>query len=132
MTISVKCGTNKELANVLYNRGVELGYLSSPNRDTIIRYVTEGNDMSEGRGGWLVFHTDAPIHWNEKPYAREVLLEDFLFTDKYRNKPLFYEVELNDEYAAKVYKDKIVVGCQKFPTSVLKNLIEAVEKHEDN
>jgi hypothetical protein len=35
------------------------------------------------------------------------------------------EVVLNDRYTAKVYTDKIKVGCQTFPISILDELIEA-------
>jgi hypothetical protein len=35
------------------------------------------------------------------------------------------EVPLNDTYNANVYKDKIVVGCQTFPISILDELVAA-------
>jgi hypothetical protein len=35
------------------------------------------------------------------------------------------EVVLNESYTAKVYSDKIEVGCQTFPISILDELIEA-------
>ena len=38
-----------------------------------------------------------------------------------------FEVKLNDEYVAKVYKEKIVVGCQTFPPTILDKLYEAHE-----
>ena len=34
----------------------------------------------------------------------------------------FEEVRLNDAYTAKVYKDKIVVGCSTFPPSIIEAL----------
>ena len=34
-------------------------------------------------------------------------------------------VKLNDNYSAKVFKDKLVVGCQTFPSSILYDLVEA-------
>lgn len=37
----------------------------------------------------------------------------------------FVEVVLNKEHTAKVYKDKVVVGCQSFPISVLEELYKA-------
>lgn len=40
----------------------------------------------------------------------------------------YIEVKLNSEYAAKIYKDKIVVGCQEFPISKLQELVEASKK----
>jgi hypothetical protein len=40
----------------------------------------------------------------------------------------YEEVELNDTYTAKVYKDKIEVGCQTFPISILDALYDAHEK----
>lgn len=42
----------------------------------------------------------------------------------------FVEVELNSRYTAEVYKDKIVVGCQTFPTSILDKLADALEEIE--
>ena len=38
------------------------------------------------------------------------------------------DVKLNDKYTAKVSKDSITVGCQTFPTSILKELSEAYDK----
>lgn len=40
----------------------------------------------------------------------------------------FVEVELNSEYTAKVYKDKIEVGCQTFPITIIDKLAEASRK----
>jgi hypothetical protein len=42
--------------------------------------------------------------------------------------PKFVEVVLNKEHTAKVYKDKVVVGCQNFPISVIGDLVRAREK----
>lgn len=39
--------------------------------------------------------------------------------------PDFKEVVLNKEWTAKVFKDKIVVGCQTFSPDVIKSLTEA-------
>jgi len=41
--------------------------------------------------------------------------------------PEFYEVKLNNNFKAKVYKDKIEVGCQTFPIAVLKDMKEALD-----
>lgn len=46
------------------------------------------------------------------------------------DKPLFYRVTLTEDYNAEVYKDKIIVGCQTIPTDKLKELTEALKKHE--
>lgn len=43
-------------------------------------------------------------------------------------KPQFVEVALNQEHTAKVYKNKIVVGCQTFPVSVADALVAAVKQ----
>ena len=40
-------------------------------------------------------------------------------------KPAFQTVKLNGHYEAKVYKDKIVVGCQEFPCGVIGDLLRA-------
>lgn len=37
------------------------------------------------------------------------------------------KVKLNDDYEAEVTKDGIMVGCQKIPLSVVKELAEAIE-----
>lgn len=37
-------------------------------------------------------------------------------------------VVLNDKYSAVVSKDEIAVGCQRFPLSVARKLMDAVEK----
>jgi len=37
----------------------------------------------------------------------------------------FKRVQLNSEYSAKVYKDKIVLGCQTFDFSVINDIVEA-------
>lgn len=42
--------------------------------------------------------------------------------------PTCQEVKLNDNYTAKVFKDRIEVGCQKFPLSILDELITAKNK----
>jgi len=39
----------------------------------------------------------------------------------------FKEVKLNADYTAKVYADKVEVGCQTFPSSVLHDLLLALE-----
>jgi hypothetical protein len=39
--------------------------------------------------------------------------------------PEYKEVDLNGSYTAKVYKDKIEVGCQTFNVSILEELIQA-------
>lgn len=46
----------------------------------------------------------------------------------YHDKPAFVEVKLNDEHTAKVYKDRVEVGCQSFPVDVVGKLAEALEK----
>ena len=38
-------------------------------------------------------------------------------------KPAYQTVKLNDQYEAKVYEDKIVVGCQEFPCGVIGDLL---------
>jgi len=38
--------------------------------------------------------------------------------------PLYYSFELNSTYTAKVYKEKIEVGCQEFPISILEDLLK--------
>ncbi len=40
-------------------------------------------------------------------------------------KPLYKEVTLNNTYNAKVYADKIEVGCQTFDINILEDLIKA-------
>lgn len=40
----------------------------------------------------------------------------------------FIEVELNDEYTAKVYKNKIEVGCQTIEADKVEELIKAFKK----
>lgn len=37
----------------------------------------------------------------------------------------FEKVKLNDSYTAEVFKDKLVVGCQTFPISILDELVKA-------
>lgn len=39
--------------------------------------------------------------------------------------PLYKEVRINASYSAKVYKDKIEVGCQTFDIDILEDLIKA-------
>lgn len=46
------------------------------------------------------------------------------------DKPLFYKVTLTEDYNAEVYKDKIIVGCQTIQIDKLKELTEALKKHE--
>jgi hypothetical protein len=50
-----------------------------------------------------------------------VLCEDLIEVIK----PKFIEVTLNGTYNAKVYEDKIEVGCQTFPISILEDLVKA-------
>lgn len=44
---------------------------------------------------------------------------------KVYDKPKFEEVKLNGDYTAKVYKDKVEVGCQTFPVSIINDLAAA-------
>lgn len=37
-------------------------------------------------------------------------------------KPEYISLKLNEDYTAKVYKDKLTVGCQTFPISILDDL----------
>lgn len=46
--------------------------------------------------------------------------------------PEYKEVKLNSSYTAKVYKDKIEVGCQTFPVSILKELTKALKEVSSN
>lgn len=49
------------------------------------------------------------------------------FVNYYKNSqiPKYVEVVLNQQYAAQVYKDKIVVGCQEFPADIGQKLVDA-------
>ena len=47
--------------------------------------------------------------------------------DSYKEVPTFIEVELNDDYTAKVYKNSIEVGCQTFPIGIIAKLRQAQE-----
>ena len=37
------------------------------------------------------------------------------------------KVKLNDEYTAEVTRNEVTVGCQKFPISVIKDIVKAAE-----
>lgn len=69
----------------------------------------------------------------ECPVASRLLTVEIDWPDKENTiypelpKPKFVEVKLNSDYTAKVYKDKIEVGCQTFPISVLETLNETVK-----
>ena len=43
----------------------------------------------------------------------------------FKSKAEYVDVQLNEKYAARIYKDKVVVGCQTFPTSILETLTKA-------
>lgn len=49
-----------------------------------------------------------------------------------KKRPRKVTVELNGEYSAEVYKDKIVVGCQTFDTSIIQALADAHKCISDN
>lgn len=49
-------------------------------------------------------------------------VKSYHFHEYVEPKPDFIEVKLNDSYTAKVYLDKIVVGCQTFPIDTLDKL----------
>jgi hypothetical protein len=40
--------------------------------------------------------------------------------------PEYIEVKLNDSYTAKIYKNKIKVGCQEFPIEIVEKLKKAL------
>jgi hypothetical protein len=64
--------------------------------------------------------------------------EENKFEKKYRfpaqylklieKKPTPAIVKLNENYKAEIYKDKVVVGCQEFPISVIDKLVIAHNK----
>jgi hypothetical protein len=57
--------------------------------------------------------------------------ETVTFDEMFRvfNAPSFVSVKLNDTNTANVYADKIVVGCQTFPISIVKDLQTAINKY---
>lgn len=39
------------------------------------------------------------------------------------------EVKLNDNYTAKIYKNKVEVGCQEFPISKIREILKLHDEH---
>ena len=66
----------------------------------------------------------------DSPPTSQLISTDDLFRMQF--KPDFSEVVLNKEYTAKVYKDKIVVGCQTFPVFIIDDLVLALKEMNSN
>ena len=65
--------------------------------------------------------------YNNSPSRQDVEITlDDLFKKDFFIKPI--EVELNKDYTAEVYPDKIVVGCQTFSMETFEELRAAVDK----
>ena len=66
---------------------------------------------------------------NAHGYCVALVADGFSYPVEYvMEKPEYVPVKLNNAYAAAVYKDKIVVGCQEFSTSIIAKLLKAFEE----
>ena len=104
------------------------------------------NKYHAGRLGWIIISNQqiyiqfidchgydlfscCNIIWAKRPNIKHFLHNDHLEHDDY---PQVYpvtskEVKLNDQYTARVFKDKIEVGCQEFSIENVKELIKTSE-----
>jgi len=100
----------KTVVSVLLNAGYK--YSNSAN----LEYIVEKFSCYP----WIVIFPPNRLGGNgdRRTDLTEISLEElFLFLSR----PRFKEVKLNEEYAAQVYYDKVIVGCTTIP-------IEAVEE----
>tara|TARA_R110000868_G_scaffold217413_1_gene467486 strand:- start:633 stop:1034 length:402 start_codon:yes stop_codon:yes gene_type:complete len=66
---------------------------------------------------------------DSRPTSQLISMDDLF---EMQLKPDFSEVKLNSEYSAKVYKDKIVVGCQTFSVGIIDDLVLALKEINSN
>lgn len=101
----------------LYNNGYR----------TIIgdRGAQENNDRWRIESIWVRINSDNKIvdasHYKDS--NKEISFAELFALDLITPKSKF--VVLNKEHKAEVFKDKIVVGCQSFPITILDELIKA-------
>lgn len=112
---------NAPLFAQVKNRLIELGFNFSDGGGHI------GHSISVNKSGMVSHTSDSMRLIDGRGICGHVLgdLNKLFFTDEYSLKPTSIKVKLNDSYTAEVKKDVVVVGCQRFPISIIDELVKA-------
>lgn len=127
----VNHGKNPHLVKALIDHARENGFNkgaahpSHAENPGYAKYLADGYERLSFEGAWV---SAGGADNFTGPSCELVSVEEFFRRTSKPPKPEFYEVVLNSEHTAKVYKDKVVVGCQTFSTSKLNELIDAHNK----
>lgn len=125
--IIVPITKNHKLIKLILNHLFNLGYVLGDRKVNQVGEITEAYPSLNFDFHNIIFHSkDNEIHistvsnFNEK---NRITVEDIFNLPKYVLD--YVEVKLNSEYTAKVFKDKIMVGCTTFNSSIIDDLVKA-------